>query len=223
MGKQLSNSQLRRLSNIEETVDFIGRHLKSLSREALTGLISRIDVGVHPDGYRSNTALGDKTSGSSSSNSPTESASFSRMRKGNRDEVGEAWRRIEVYTKSAESLISECVGTLTYVSHIEEETRGRDVSSVCPICNELPAARSGFCDLDFQDWLLHGRPDRHLWCLWKTQTKNSEGLILVTSCPRPTIAAVFRGPFALAGHEIAKSSAEKNHEEERLRRAGMVS
>ena len=202
MAKTLSNTQARRLQNIEETIVFIGRHLKMLTNESLVGLLSRIDVGVHPDGYRSSTGLSDKTSGSSGSNSPTESASFSRMRRPDRDEVGEAWHRIEVYLKAAESLVSECVGTLTYVSQVEEDTRGREVSTVCPICTELPAARSGFCDPDFQDWLLHGRPDRLRWLLYKTKAKNSEGLILAENCPKPTTTSVFRGPHRLVGHEI---------------------
>lgn len=222
-GKKLSSTQTRRLASLGDLVSSMQTQLKGLSQEKLTRLMKRMDVGVLADGYRRNTTLGDKTSGSSGSDSPTEAAALARMNLDKhdkplppkRDDVGMSYARIEICLKRAEKYVTEANNTLKVINQKIEESKGREVSTECPICKELPIQKSGWCEPCWNEWDLYGRPDRHLWELWKLQVRSTTRAILpddgsgiekygpdkellVAECPVPTRACQ-------AGPHVGKS------------------
>ena len=104
------------------------------------------------------------------------------------DELRETVRGIERNVAEAERLLAAVVDSLSYIAEVDEETQGRSSSLPCEVCLLLPATKAGWCEGCHRDWEQeHGRPDRARYVMWKQETKNSEGLLLVSECP-PSIS-----------------------------------
>jgi hypothetical protein len=102
------------------------------------------------------------------------------------DELRETVRGIERNVQEAERLLAAVVDSLSYIAEVDEETQGRASSLPCEVCLLLPATKAGWCGGCYQGWDEdHGRPDRARYVMWKQETKNSEGLLLVPECPPP--------------------------------------
>ena len=122
--------------------------------------------------------------GGSSELTPTERAAernsgFPDTGRKERDPFREDLRDMERWVFELESLSAKIVERQKYLFYAEEKKK-RETSSVpCEANCPLPAQKSGFCDEHFTEWKSIGC-DRQRFVMYCQQTKNSEGLVLVS-------------------------------------------
>lgn len=180
---RISRTERRRIDSLEAQLLGIATTLGHISMEELKALVVRDGISIVADGYPSSSRYDIARQGGEV-NSTTEGAVLARERPV-RDELRQSLRGIERALADARDLLEAVESSLSYVRGVDHEIRVRQASTPCPLCELLPAVKAGFCIKDLDEWHRAGRPDRHLWVLWKTQAKSSEGDLLVADQPPP--------------------------------------
>lgn len=200
--RKISKTTQRRVAAVLGAVEGIQKAIVKLDEKALLRLFRRDEVSAQPDGYPAS-SMPEHSSGSRSHHSPTESPFMARLpekgpdkEKFVRDEVSTAIGDLEKAVFKAEQLITEALDSIAYVGQIADATIGRQAASnPCEICAVRPVEKAAWCGPCYQDWWNHGKPDRLLWKMFKTEEKNSEKILLVPECPPPLTGTAIRGPW----------------------------
>ena len=101
------------------------------------------------------------------------------MERHTRDPFREDLREMEKWVFELESLSTKIVERQTYLFYAEEKKKKETSSAPCEANCPLPAQKSGFCEEHFEEWKSIGC-DRQRYVMYCQQTRNSEGLVLVT-------------------------------------------
>lgn len=190
------------MAEVVKRLDSIQASVGRLDEDVLTELFRRASISSTPDGFPA-TAVADRTSGSKSSDDgigrPTEELALRNIQ-GYRvqDPVRKLADRILNLIRLADFNLEDALTALEHNQFSVEEAKQRPTTIPCLVCQELPAEKAGFCVNCYNDWWKHGKPDRHLWILYRTQTRNShpENLVLVDECPPPSQGnEAIRGPW----------------------------
>ena len=190
---RLSKSSQRLAITVIQTAERVGNLARQIDDTRVKELVRRCSIPIQPDGYPSN-SMPEHTSGGSGAD-PTFGTVLASERP-RRDPVAADLRRLFRDLDEAESRVRAAIARLDGIDHKVEARIQRQESTPCSICLQLPAAKSGYCASDYQDWWRHGRPDRAIWELFRRKEVNSEGVLLVAECPPPSegnVAAV--GPY----------------------------
>jgi len=86
---------------------------------------------------------------------------------------------MERWVFELETLSNKIVERQKYLFYAEEKKKKETASAPCEANCPLPATKSGFCDEHHTEWRAIGC-DRQRFVMYCQQTKNSEGLVLVS-------------------------------------------
>lgn len=194
MAAKLSKSSRRRVDNMVEHLEQGSLNLNKISQDTLEDLVGRAAISSVPDGYSGNTRLGDGSRGTTEI-TPTEATVFARENP-IRDELTQRVKHIEQLILFIDVAAREIQSNITEIFRVEEEKKQRIISTPCLVCKINTAEKAGYCRPCYQNWYEYGCPDRLKWELYKNQTKNIDGLIVVEECPKPRVGKSARlGPW----------------------------
>lgn len=97
-----------------------------------------------------------------------------------RDPFRDDLREMERWVFELESLSTKIVERQKYLFYAEEKKKKEMSSAPCEANCPLPASKSGFCEEHFVEWRAIGC-DRQRFVMYCQETRNSEGLLLVTN------------------------------------------
>jgi hypothetical protein len=183
MAAKLSRSSRRRVDSMVGHLEQGSLNLNKISTDTLEDLVGRAAISSVPDGYSTNTRLGDGSRGTADITS-TEASVLARE-KPRRDELNQRVKHIEKLIMFIDVAAHEIQSNIDEIYRQEEEKKQRVVSTPCLICDVNPSEKAGYCKACYDTWQHHGAPDRLMWELFKKQSTNVDGLLLVEKCPRP--------------------------------------
>jgi hypothetical protein len=122
--------------------------------------------------------------GGSSELTPTERAAernsgFKDTGRKQKDPFREDLRELERWMFELESLSTKIVERQKYLFYAEEKKKKETSSAPCEANCPLPATKAGFCDEHHAEWRATG-VDRQRFVMFCQQTRNTEGLVLVS-------------------------------------------
>jgi hypothetical protein len=186
--KPLNKRASDRLKRLSSSLENSNKHLAKLSQNDLSSLESLIARDqISPSSFPvsgTGSSIVASSSHSSPELTPVERAADLSMRQKNPgDPLRDELKRIEKKIFSIEDLSRQVNESIEAMNSTVEKKRGRQTTTPCSACQILPAVRTGFCENCFYEWLDAGSPDKTRWHLYKNETKNREGKILVTDMP----------------------------------------
>lgn len=199
---KMSRSSRRRVDNMMQRLENISLNLDKISQDTVEDLITRAAISSVPDGFGSNSRLGDGSRGSSDI-TPTEASVFARERPP-KDELNQRVKHIEKLMTFLDVAAGEIQSNIGEIYRVEEEKKQRAVSTPCLICDVNPAEKAGYCKPDYDKWFDYGSPDRLRWEMFCKQTRTLDDILFVPECPPPGARKTARrGPWR-------KKSADQN-------------
>ena len=197
--------------------------INKITVDTLEDLIGRAAISSMPDGFGSNSRLGDGGRGGgprinvkdehgqpdSVIVTPVEATMFARERPP-KDELSQRVKHVEKLITFIDVAAAEIQSNIGEVYRIEEEKKKRVITTPCLIC-EATAEKAGYCLADYNNWVNYGSPDRLRWEMWKKATTSVDGILMVPDCPPPGPGrAARRGPHKPKGvnQDLTKSNTD---------------
>src|ERR1035437_6405997 len=199
---KLSMSSRKRVERIMERIRRIQSDSFKITEPQIAELVRRDAIPSRPDGYPSDSMPGHISGGSHGDK--TMATVLQREYK-RTDELRRQLKHIEDLAKYVDVGMGELVNTVNYETVKVDREKGRQGTTPCSICLELPAQISGWCNPCYQTWWSHGSPDRPIWEMYKrgdTVKVGHDVIPKVPDCPPPSAGnKARRGPHAEKGEQ----------------------
>jgi hypothetical protein len=195
--KKLSTASRKRVARIMEMVHRVQSDAYKITEPQIAELVRRDAIPFEPDGYPAN-SMPEHSSGGSHGDKTMATVLAREQHRTN--ELRRRLKHVERLALHADVAVSELVSTLAYEDEKVEREKGRQGSTPCAICLELPAQIGAWCRPCYDDWRNHGQPDRMIWEMYRrgdTVKVDHDDVLRVPDCPPPGDGCTARrGPYA---------------------------
>ena len=174
----------QRIRRVVGSIDSISREANRINVEEVSELFRRADIPVDTGYWRSSSIVNVNPSSGMGGTSVVEAAVIARMEgKQPRDTLAEKVRSLENAIVEAEVAIKRIASIIDDINRPAKKMREVRKPDPCEVCHIVNIAKSGLCLSCYAEWVSAGSPDRQHWVMYKNQTTNSQGEILLPEQP----------------------------------------
>jgi hypothetical protein len=181
---KMSRHTRQRIRRLSEALDSLSRTANRINVDEVSELVRRSDIPFDVSYWRSSSFVNVNPSSGMGGTSVVEAAAIARVEgKVPKDILAEQVRTLELAIIDAEFAVRRITAIIDDINRPVEKKREPRKTQPCEVCHVVNISKSGLCQSCYQEWADAGTPDRQLWVMYKNQTTNSQGEILITEQP----------------------------------------
>ena len=181
---KMSRHTRQRIRIILECIDSLSRTANKINSEEISELFRRADIPMDTGYWRSSSFINVNPSSGMGGTSVVEAAAIAAMEgKKPRDILAEKVKLLERAIIDAEFAVRRIASIIDDINRPVVKQREIRKPDPCEACRIVNISKSGLCQACYQEWVNAGSPNRQLWVMYKNQTTNSQGEILIEEPP----------------------------------------